>query len=123
MNTSRVWPMQRIGRVHRIGQTREVFIFNLVTAGTIEDEILRVLDEKIAMFELVVGEVEAILGRLGDDEQEFQELVLELYTGSANPGEVRARFEALGERMLSARGEHEAVKELEEAAFGRDLEA
>jgi SNF2 family DNA or RNA helicase len=72
---------QRIGRVHRIGQTREVFIFNLVTAGTIEDEILRVLEEKIAMFELVVGEVEAFLGRLGDDEQEFQELVLDLYAG------------------------------------------
>ncbi len=114
---------QRIGRVHRIGQTREVFIFNLVTAGTIEEEILRVLDEKIAMFELVVGEVEAILGRLGDDEQEFQELVLELYAGAADPGEVRARFELLGERMLAARGEHEAVKELEEAAFGRELEA
>ncbi len=114
---------QRIGRVHRIGQTREVFVFNLVTAGTIEDEILRVLDEKIAMFELVVGEVEAILGRLGDDEQEFQEVVLELYAGAADPAEVRARFDALGERMLAARGEHEAVKALEEAAFGRDLEA
>jgi len=75
------------------------------------------------MFELVVGEVEAILGRLGDDEQEFQELVLELYAGAAEPGEVRARFDALGEKMLAARGEHEAVKQLEEAAFGRDLEA
>ncbi len=114
---------QRIGRVHRIGQTREVFIFNLVTAGTIEEEILRVLDEKIAMFELVVGEVEAILGRLGDDEQEFQELVLELYAGASDPDEVRRRFDALGERMLASRGEHEAVKALEEAAFGRDLEA
>ncbi|MBI5363135.1 MAG: DEAD/DEAH box helicase family protein [Planctomycetes bacterium] len=114
---------QRIGRVHRIGQTREVFVFNLVTAGTIEEEILRVLDDKIAMFELVVGEVEAILGRLGDDEQEFQELVLELYTGAADAAQARQRFEALGERMLAARGEYKAVKELEEAAFGRDLEA
>jgi SNF2 family DNA or RNA helicase len=114
---------QRIGRVHRIGQTREVFVFNLVTAGTIEEEILRVLDEKIAMFELVVGEVEAILGRLGDDEQEFQELVLDLYAGAADPDEVRRRFDALGERMVAARGEHETVKRLEEAAFGRDLEA
>ena len=28
---------QRIGRIDRIGQTREVFVFNLVTAGTIEE--------------------------------------------------------------------------------------
>ena len=28
---------QRIGRIDRIGQTREVFVFNLVTRGTIED--------------------------------------------------------------------------------------
>ena len=114
---------QRIGRVHRIGQTREVFIFNLVTAGTIEEEILRVLDEKINMFELVVGEIEAILGRLGDDEQEFQELVLDLYAGARDAHDLRRRFEDLAERMLVARSEYQAVQRLEESAFGRDLEA
>jgi SNF2 family DNA or RNA helicase len=41
---------QRIGRIDRIGQTREVFVFNLATAGTIEDQVLRILDEKINMF-------------------------------------------------------------------------
>jgi superfamily II DNA or RNA helicase len=114
---------QRIGRVHRIGQTRDVFVFNLVAAGTIEEEILRVLDEKINMFELVVGEVEGILGRLGDDEQEFAELVLDLYAGAADEGDARRRFDALAERMLGARKEHERVKALETRLFGRDLEA
>ncbi len=114
---------QRIGRVHRIGQTREVFIFNLVTAGTIEEEILRVLDEKINMFELVIGEVEAILGRLGDDEREFQDLVLEMYASAGDAQDLRARFEELGARLVEARGEYQAVQRLEEAAFGRDLEA
>ncbi len=51
---------------------REVFIFNLVTRGTIEDEILKLLDEKIAMFELVVGEAGAILGSIEDEEGEFR---------------------------------------------------
>ena len=32
---------QRIGRIHRIGQTREVFIFNLVARGTLEDQVLQ----------------------------------------------------------------------------------
>ena len=61
---------QRIGRIDRIGQAREVFVFNLATAGTIEDQVLRILDEKINMFELVVGEVGAILGAL-EDQQDF----------------------------------------------------
>ncbi len=114
---------QRIGRVHRIGQPREVFIFNLVTAGTLEEEILRVLDEKINMFELVIGEVELILGRLGDDEKEFQELVLEIYADAGDGAELRQRFDELGERAVAACAEHRKVQEFEAAAFGRDLEA
>ena len=69
---------QRIGRIDRIGQSREVFIFNLVTADTIEDAVLRILDEKINMFELVVGEVGAILGEI-DERQEFSTLVLDAW--------------------------------------------
>ena len=32
---------QRIGRIDRIGQNREVFVFNLVTRGTLEEQVLR----------------------------------------------------------------------------------
>ena len=113
---------QRIGRVHRIGQTRDVFVFNLVTEGTIEEEIVRVLDEKINMFELVVGEIDAILGRLGDDEKEFQDLVLEIYAGAPDAAEARRRFDLLANRMIEAKGAYETVKRLEHEAFGRDLE-
>src|SRR5260370_10477029 len=56
---------QRIGRVHRIGQTREVHIVNLAAAGTIESYILQLLDKKIKLFELVVGELDLILGEFG----------------------------------------------------------
>src|SRR5262249_38181492 len=31
---------QRIGRIDRIGQQREVFVFNLVTRGTLEEQVL-----------------------------------------------------------------------------------
>ncbi|HVG94591.1 MAG TPA: DEAD/DEAH box helicase [Planctomycetota bacterium] len=114
---------QRIGRVHRIGQARDVFVFNLVAEGTVEEEILRVLDEKVAMFELVVGEVEAILGRLGDDEREFRDLVLDAYADAHDAADVRARFDALAARMSEAKSEHVRVRALEERTFGRDLEA
>src|SRR5438132_1004799 len=56
---------QRIGRLHRIGQTREVHIVNLAAAGTIESYILELLDRKIKLFELVVGELDLILGEFG----------------------------------------------------------
>ncbi len=67
---------QRVGRVHRIGQTRDVFVFNFCQQGTLEEQLLRVLHDKINMFELVVGEMDAILGA-ADDSQDFAELVLE----------------------------------------------
>jgi hypothetical protein len=38
--------------------------------------VLRILDEKINMFELVVGEVGAILGEI-EEQQEFSTLVLD----------------------------------------------
>jgi hypothetical protein len=44
-----------------------VFVFNLVTRDTLEEQLLKLLDEKISMFERVVGEVGAILGGIEED--------------------------------------------------------
>ncbi len=112
---------QRIGRIDRIGQTREVFIFNLVTAGTIEDAVLRILDEKINMFELVVGEVGAILGEV-DEQQEFSTLVLEAWLQGTEQARTDA-FAQIETQLLAARREYEGVKQLDEALFGNDLDA
>ena len=92
---------QRIGRIDRIGQSREVFVFNLVTRGTLEEQLLALLDEKISMFELVVGEVGAILGGL-EEEREFPDLVLDAWLGATEAARVQA-FDALGQRLEQAR--------------------
>jgi superfamily II DNA or RNA helicase len=112
---------QRIGRIDRIGQSREVFVFNLVTRGTLEEQLLALLDEKISMFELVVGEVGAILGGL-EEEREFPELVLDAWLGATEAARLQA-FEALGERLEQARRQHEDAKALDEKLFGEDFEA
>jgi superfamily II DNA or RNA helicase len=112
---------QRIGRIDRIGQTREVFIFNLVTAGTIEDAVLRILDEKINMFELVVGEVGAILGEI-DEQQDFSTLVLDAWLQGTEQARTDA-FTKLERQLLAARDEYEGVKQLDEALFGNELDA
>jgi SNF2 family DNA or RNA helicase len=112
---------QRIGRIDRIGQTREVFVFNLVTAGTIEDAMLRILDEKINMFELVVGEVGAILGEI-DDQQDFSTLVLDAWLQGTEQARADA-FARLEEQLLAARQEYDGVKQFDEALFGNELDA
>jgi superfamily II DNA or RNA helicase len=112
---------QRIGRIDRIGQTREVFIFNLVTAGTIEDAVLRILDEKINMFELVVGEVGAILGEV-DEQQEFSVLVLDAWLHGTEQARADA-FAQIENQLLAARRDYDGVKQLDEALFGSELDA
>ena len=112
---------QRVGRIHRIGQTREVFIFNLCTVGSLEERILRLLHEKIRMFELVVGEVGSILGNL-EGEEEFESLVFNLWLQSSGPADLDRAFEQLGDSLLAAQEGYKETKQLEEALFGDEYE-
>ncbi len=111
---------QRIGRIDRIGQERDVFVFNLVTRGTLEEQVLVLLDEKIAMFELVVGEVGAILGGLEED-REFPDLVLEAWL-SATETDRAGAFEAIGQSLTAARQQHDGAKVLDDTLFGEDFD-
>jgi SNF2 family DNA or RNA helicase len=52
---------QRIGRVHRLGQSRDVHIYNLVTEHTIESHVLGLLEDKIDIFRHCIGELDPIL--------------------------------------------------------------
>ena len=112
---------QRIGRIHRYGQTQDVFIFNLCTAGTLESRILKLLNDKIRMFELVVGEVGSILGNL-DDGQDFESLVLQLWQKAPDDKQLDADFETLGDTLLAAQEKYLDAKNLDEALFGEDYE-
>lgn len=112
---------QRVGRVHRIGQTQEVFIFNLCQGGTIEEQLLRVLHDKINMFELVVGEMDAILGAL-DETGDFAELVLGLWVSAGDAEQREQVFDELAEKFLAAKTQYAKTKELDEALFHRDFE-
>jgi SNF2 family DNA or RNA helicase len=46
---------QAIDRVHRIGQTNTVFVYRMVTAGTIEERIQALKGEKKQLFNQVIG--------------------------------------------------------------------
>jgi SNF2 family DNA or RNA helicase len=112
---------QRVGRIHRIGQSREVFIFNLCTAGSLEDRILRLLHDKIRMFELVVGEVGSILGNLEGGE-EFESLVLDMWLRSTDESDLDKAFDRLGNSLVAAQQDYIKTKALDEALFGDEYE-
>jgi uncharacterized protein with von Willebrand factor type A (vWA) domain len=92
-----------------------------VTRGTLEEQIIRLLDEKISMFELVVGEVGAILGGL-DEDRDFAELMLDawLQTTEASREEALSTIER---RLQEAKQQHEGAKAFDESLFGEDFEA
>ena len=88
-------------------------------AAEMPNEVLAILDEKINMFELVVGEIDSILGEMSEDE-DFAELVFRAWVGTTE--ETRpAAFAELGEQMAEARAQYERVKALDEEIFGEDF--
>ena len=103
---------QRIGRVHRIGQEHEVSIFNLSVKDTVEDRVLDLLANKIRMFELVIGEVDLIVGAM-DTNKSFEQLIAEIYANAKTEDDVKQGFEDLGKRISEARTTYERVKETE----------
>jgi SNF2 family DNA or RNA helicase len=111
---------QRVGRIHRIGQTREVEIYNLCAEGTIEDYILDILDSKINMFEMVIGEMGMVLGNL-EDERDFDGIVMDIWTKVHSDEEVAAGMEELGETMVRAHRVYLKTKKHDESLFGQDF--
>jgi SNF2 family DNA or RNA helicase len=96
---------QRLGRLHRVGQSRDVLLTNLVAKGTIEEQVLRVLEAKINLFELVVGELDMILGRV-DDDFDFESTVFDAFVSSGDDAEFAQRMEAIGDDLARARTDY-----------------
>ena len=113
---------QRIGRIHRIGQTQDVFIFNFCLKDSIEEYILRILHDKINMFELVVGEIETILGNV-DDDFDFSEVVMDIWLKHQTPTLLNSAFEQLADELVQAKDKYRVSSELDEQIFGADFEA
>ncbi|HEY9690606.1 MAG TPA: SNF2-related protein [Oculatellaceae cyanobacterium] len=113
---------QRIGRIHRIGQTQDVFIFNFCLQGSIEEYILGILHDKINMFELVVGEIETILGQV-DDEFDFSEVVMDIWLKNQSQAELNTAFGQLADELVKAKDQYRETSELDEQIFGEEFEA
>lgn len=76
---------QAVDRVHRIGQTRTVFVYRLVTAGTIEERIQLLKAEKRQLFDQIIGGVSGDLG-LADRFNSLHQLI-DLAADDGQPGQ------------------------------------
>jgi superfamily II DNA/RNA helicase len=93
---------QRIGRIHRIGQTREAHIINFAARGTIEAHVLQLLDQKIKLFELVVGELDVILGDFGGADA-LEERLTEAWLSAPSDEAFAERVEGIGSEIVASR--------------------
>ncbi|MGD9679046.1 MAG: DEAD/DEAH box helicase, partial [Vulcanibacillus sp.] len=89
---------QRIGRVHRLGQTKDVYIYNLSTKNTIEEHILYLLNEKIKMFENVIGSLETILENINVNNIESN--IMEMMINSKDENDLRKQLSTFGDKIL-----------------------
>src|SRR5699024_10903579 len=84
---------QRIGRIHRYGQTKDIHVFNFAIRQTLEEHIMKLLYEQINLFEHVIGELDDILAELN-----INMMVAEIqciFTTSTTAGEVNVKLNKL----------------------------
>lgn len=105
---------QRIGRIHRLGQEKDVHIYNFATKGTVEEHILKLLYEKIHLFERVIGDLDEILSRIDIDNVEDH--IQDILANSKSDGEMRIKMDNLTSIINFA--EELAGKESNHAASG-----
>ncbi len=107
---------QRIGRVHRLGQRQDVYIYNLYAEQTVEEHLLHLLDTKIHLFQQVIGELDVILRRLEKGgRRTLESRIAEILWTSRDGREMGVRFEDLGRQFLWQR---RLVREREAALAG-----
>jgi SNF2 family DNA or RNA helicase len=63
---------QAIDRTHRIGQTRKVQVFRLITKGTVEEKIIALQQNKLELFQNVIDEGQSMIKLM--DEKTLKDL-------------------------------------------------
>ncbi len=102
---------QRMGRIHRYGQQRDVRIVNLVAASTREGRVLQVLLEKLEAIrrEMHSDKVFDVIGRLFDNAS-LKDYMIEALTDKGERSAKARIGEALaGERVAGIRADEERV--------------
>jgi hypothetical protein len=102
---------QRIGRIDRIGQDRDVYVYNLALEGTVEDYVLDKLYGKIDVFHQTVGGLKEILSEREQSSGQFEQEVLQQMIAADSERELENNFE---EMAVDLEGDMDAAKKAQQ---------
>jgi superfamily II DNA or RNA helicase len=121
---------QRMGRIHRYGQLKDVYVFNLVAEDTREGQVLSKLFEKLDEIRRAVGS-DKVFDVIGDTFQgrNLYQLILEAVASTrsldeiikeidvkVDPEYIASVKEALGESLATRHIDYTAIKDMAEKA-------
>ncbi|MEQ8225767.1 MAG: SNF2-related protein, partial [Candidatus Eremiobacterota bacterium] len=102
---------QRIGRLQRIGQKKKVLVYNFSLEGTIEDFILDILEKKVKLFELAIGQIDLILGMYFEDKN-FDDLIWKsLMEAEIEKDIIENLNKNIGKNIVKGISEHQELED------------
>jgi SNF2 family DNA or RNA helicase len=103
---------QRIGRLHRLGQTHDVHVFNFTARNTVESYVLEIVHEKINLFRSVIGDLDMVLGPYAEAGS-FEDAVFNVWANAKGDRDLERDFGKLGVALSVGRKRYETVEELD----------
>lgn len=85
---------QRMGRIHRYGQTRDCLIFNFFAQNTVEGRVLQKLLDKLQAIRDALDE-DAVFNVVGEvlPSNQIERLLRDFYAGNLSANDIEARIE------------------------------
>ena len=108
---------QRIGRIDRIGQDREVFVFNLALEDTVEEYVLEKLYGKIDLFTQTVGDLKDVLSTMERSGTDFENDVFRQLVDADDHRDVENNFEAMAVDLEENREAAEKLQDFNGSVF------
>jgi superfamily II DNA/RNA helicase len=109
---------QRIGRIHRFKQDRDVTIFNLSIKDTIDDYVLHILYQKIDLFTMTIGKMETVLAELKEGSQDIQKTVMDILLRSNSRLDMKQELEKLANDLAFSRENQELAEQFTQGVLG-----
>jgi len=109
---------QRIGRLDRIGQKKDINVWSLATKGTMEEHVVDLIINKMCCVGMVIGELPIILfnleldGNTGAGINQIEERLMDCFIDSKNNLEIfAAEVDKIGAMIEEGIKDYEITKQ------------
>jgi SNF2 family DNA or RNA helicase len=109
---------QRIGRIHRHKQDRDVTVFNLTIKDTIDDYVLHILYQKIDLFTMTIGKMETVLAELKEGSQDIQKTIMQILLRSNSHLDMKKELENLANDLSISCKNQELAESFTQGVLG-----